>query len=213
MVTILLTVTPYHCWIFRAVGHYFSYGYRNSVLNDDAAAVKLWESAIRVVCWCVSAGLLAESGPGQGYIQLLIVLDQRRVSIVEDQLSQRWVEVEGLSKAITCWCPVDHTVLHISIHPVVKKDYFFHAQSASIKYDDMISVVVFNYIFEHINLMLLTQQSRQKSLFEFGYLWLRRSHPSFPSAAPLPPSVSYCQHTSSPPPHECCLPGCTDWGI
>lgn len=89
MVTSVLTVTPYHCWIFRAVGHYFSYGDRNSVLNDDAAAVKLWESAIRVVCWCVSAGLLAESGPGQGYIQLLIVLDQRCVSIVEDQLSQR----------------------------------------------------------------------------------------------------------------------------
>lgn len=73
------------------MGHYFSYRDRNSVLNDDddAAAVKLWESAIRVVCWCVSAGLLAESGPGQGYIQLLIVLDQRCVSIVEDQLSQR----------------------------------------------------------------------------------------------------------------------------
>lgn len=55
----------------------------------SANTVKLWEGAIKVACWCVSAGLLAESGPGQGYIQLLVVLDQGCVSIVEDQLSQR----------------------------------------------------------------------------------------------------------------------------
>lgn len=40
------------------------------------------------VCWCVSAGLLAESGPGQGYIQLLVVLDQGCVTVVKDELSQ-----------------------------------------------------------------------------------------------------------------------------
>lgn len=81
-----------------------------------ANTVKLWESAIRMVCWCVSAGLRAESGPGQGYIQLLVVLDQGCVSVVEHQLSQRRVQVVGLSKAEPCGCPVDHTVLHIPVH-------------------------------------------------------------------------------------------------
>lgn len=81
-----------------------------------AKTVKLWESAIRVACWCVSAGLLAESGPGQGYIQLLVMLDQGCVAVVEDQLPQRRVEVVGLSKAIPCGRPVDHAVLHVSIH-------------------------------------------------------------------------------------------------
>lgn len=81
-----------------------------------AKTVKLWESAIRVACWCVSAGLLAESGPGQGYIQLLVVLDQGCVAVVEDQLPQGRVEVVGLSEAVPCGRPVDHAVLHVSIH-------------------------------------------------------------------------------------------------
>lgn len=80
-----------------------------------AKTVKLWESAIRLACWCVSAGLLAESGPGQGYIQLLVVLDQGCVAIVVDQLSQRRVEVVGLSKAVPRGRPVDYAVLHVSI--------------------------------------------------------------------------------------------------
>lgn len=78
-----------------------------------------------VTCWCVSAGLLAESGPGQGYIQLLVVLDQGRVSIVEDQLSQRWVQVVGLSEAVACRRPVDHTVLHVSIHTAMESRWVF----------------------------------------------------------------------------------------
>lgn len=86
-----------------------------------AKTVKLWESAIGVACWCVSAGLLAESGPGQGYIQLLVVLDQGCVAVVEDQLPQRRVEVVGLSKAIPCGRPVDHAVLHIPIHTVTER--------------------------------------------------------------------------------------------
>lgn len=77
--------------------------------------VKLWESAIRLACWCVSAGLLAESGPGQGYIQLLVVLDQGCVAVVVDQLSQRRVEVVGLSKAVPRGRPVDHAVFHVSV--------------------------------------------------------------------------------------------------
>lgn len=71
---------------------------------------------MRVACWCFSAGLLAESGPGQGYIQLLVVLDQRCVAVVEDQVSERGVQVVGLSKAIPRRRLVDHAVLHIPVH-------------------------------------------------------------------------------------------------
>lgn len=84
------------------------------------------KSAIRVACWCFSAGLLAESGPGQGYIQLLVVLDQGCVAIVEDQVSQWGVQVVGLGKAVPCGRPVDHAVLHIPIHTVMgKKSHVF----------------------------------------------------------------------------------------
>lgn len=66
--------------------------------------------------WCLSAGLLAESRPGQRYIQLLVVLDQGRVAIVQDELPQRRVLVEGLSEAVACGCSVDHTMLHTPVH-------------------------------------------------------------------------------------------------
>lgn len=56
---------------------------------------------------------------------------------------------------------------------------------------------------------ILTQQSRQRSLSESDCLWLGRSRPSSPSAALLPPSVSYHQHTSSSPPHVFHRLGCT----
>lgn len=79
------------------------------------------ESAIRVACWCFSAGLLAESGPGQGYIQLLVVLDQGCVAIVEDQVSQRGVQVVGLGEAVPRGRPVDHAVLHIPVHTASQK--------------------------------------------------------------------------------------------
>lgn len=89
--------------------------------SAHADALRLWESAIRVACWCFSAGLLAESGPGQGYIQLLVVLDQGCVAIVEDQLSQGGVEVVGLSKAVPHGRPVDHAVLHIPVHAALQE--------------------------------------------------------------------------------------------
>lgn len=79
-------------------------------------------SAMRVACWCFSAGLLAESGPGQGYIQLLVVLDQGRVAIVEDQVSQRGVQVVGLSKAVASGRPVDHAVLHLAAHAALQEE-------------------------------------------------------------------------------------------
>lgn len=94
------------------------------------------KSAIRVACWCFSAGLLAESGPGQGYIQLLVVLDQGCVAVVEDQVSQRGVQVVGLGKAVPCGRPVDHAVLHIPVHTVMggkKRQLFMRRQQRWLK--------------------------------------------------------------------------------
>lgn len=61
--------------------------------------------------------------------------------------------------------------------------------------------------------MVLTQQSKQRSLAVSGCLWWGRSRPSVPSAAPPPPSASCRQRTSYSPPGGRRLPECTGWEV
>ena len=67
---------------------------------------------------CSSAGLGAESRPCQGDIQLWVVLGKRGTAVMEDQLSQRAVQVEGLRETIARRRLVDHTVFGGSVHAV-----------------------------------------------------------------------------------------------
>lgn len=71
----------------------------------------------RVVARC-SSRLLCEHREGQGYIQRVVVLDQRRVFVVQDQVFQGAVKVVGLSKSETCGRLVNHTMFDFSFHTV-----------------------------------------------------------------------------------------------
>lgn len=57
---------------------------------------------------------------GQGDVQGVIVLHQRRVLVVQDQVLERGVEVVGLREAEAGRRLVDHAVLGVPIHPVGK---------------------------------------------------------------------------------------------
>lgn len=63
-----------------------------------------------------SSRLLCEHRVGQGYIQRVVVLDQRRVFVVQDQVFQGAVKVVGFSKSETCGRLVNHTMFDFSFH-------------------------------------------------------------------------------------------------
>lgn len=73
----------------------------------------------RLVLRC-SSRLLCEDRVGQGYIQRVVVLDQRGVFVVQDQVFQGTVKVVGLSKPKTGGCLENHTMFDLSIHAVGK---------------------------------------------------------------------------------------------
>lgn len=111
-------VASHHWWVWEPLENVW--GSPGSGAVAKLTCKGFGRCGLRVACWCSSAGLLAESGPGQGYIQLLVVLDQGRVAIVEDQVSQRGVQVVGLGKAVPRGRPVDHAVLHIPVHTALQ---------------------------------------------------------------------------------------------
>lgn len=65
-----------------------------------------------------SPSLLAVDGEGQRDVERVVVLDQRRVLVVQHQLLQRAVQVVGLGEAVAGARLVDDAVLHLAIHPV-----------------------------------------------------------------------------------------------
>lgn len=69
---------------------------------------------------CPSSGVLllglGEDRVGQGYIQLVVVLDQGLMLVVEHQVLQGAVKVVGLGEAIAFVRLVDDAVLGIAIH-------------------------------------------------------------------------------------------------
>ncbi len=75
----------------------------------------------RLVLRC-SSRLLCEDRVGQGYIQRVVVLDQRGVFVVQDQVFQGTVKVVGLSKSKTGGCLENYTMFDLSIHAVGKEE-------------------------------------------------------------------------------------------
>lgn len=79
------------------------------------------------VLWHLVSGCssrrLCEDRVGQGYIQWVVVLDQRGVFVVQDQVFQGTIEVVGLSKSKTCGRLVNHAMLDLSIHSVEKEEH------------------------------------------------------------------------------------------
>lgn len=74
--------------------------------------------------WCRSAkaasgspSLLAVDGKGQRDIQRIVVLDERRVLVVQHELLQGAVQVVGLRETVAGARLVDDAVLHLAIHP------------------------------------------------------------------------------------------------
>jgi hypothetical protein len=63
-----------------------------------------------------SASLLAVDGEGQRDVEGVVVLNQRSVLIVKDQLLQGAIKVVGFGKTEAGVGLVDDTVLHLSIH-------------------------------------------------------------------------------------------------
>lgn len=64
-----------------------------------------------------SPPLLAVDGEGQRDVERVVVLDQRGVLVVQDQLLQGAVQVVGLGEAEAGARLVDDAVLHLPLHP------------------------------------------------------------------------------------------------
>lgn len=64
-----------------------------------------------------SPPLLAVDRKGQGDVERVVVLDQRRVLVVENQLLQRPVQVVGLSEPKAGAGLVDDAMFDLSVHP------------------------------------------------------------------------------------------------
>lgn len=69
------------------------------------------------VMWAGSPPLLAVDGEGQRDVERVVVLDQRGVLVVQNQLLQRPVQVVGLGEAEAGARLVDDAVLHLAVHP------------------------------------------------------------------------------------------------
>lgn len=63
-----------------------------------------------------SPPLLAVDGKGQGDVERVVVLDQGRVLVVEDQLLERGVQVVGLGEAKAAAGLVDDAVFDLTVH-------------------------------------------------------------------------------------------------
>lgn len=63
-----------------------------------------------------SPSLLAVHGESQRDVERVIVLDQRSVLVVKDQLLQRTVQVVGLGETEAGAGLVDDAVFHLSVH-------------------------------------------------------------------------------------------------